>query len=264
MDHQQLEGVPPSTSGEQPEHHTGGEHQDSHEEDTTPGTDYSPETVKESRNNSNTSLVLKTESISEDTGAQGAERKPSVWLFGRKKSNPQQDDNSSREMPSYGLVPFWHLYKYADRFDLISQVLGMIGAAGNGVIFPIFTIVFGEIINNIAFNYYVTQDTSALTESVKTTVPKFMYLGVGGMVAAWLQVYFLIYSSIRQTNRIRQEYLRKVLKQEIGYFDTTGTSGELMQAINEDCQKVQMAIGEKMSMFLFMISTAISGIVIGA
>jgi ATP-binding cassette subfamily B (MDR/TAP) protein 1 len=58
-------------------------------------------------------------------------------------------------------------------------------------------------------------------------------------------------------------YLKSVLQQDIAYFDTFGTSGALLQGLNEDCMKVQAAIGEKVSMFLFMSSTAISGITIG-
>jgi hypothetical protein len=36
-------------------------------------------------------------------------------------------------------------------------------------------------------------------------------------------------AGIRQTNRLRQRYLGSVLRQEIGFFDTTATTGVLLQ-----------------------------------
>ena len=39
--------------------------------------------------------------------------------------------------------------------------------------------------------------------------------------------------------------------------------GYLMQGINEDCITIQQAIGDKMGMFIFFISTFFSGITIG-
>ncbi len=37
------------------------------------------------------------------------------------------------------------------------------------------------------------------------------------------------HAGIRQTNRLRQRYLGSVLRQEIGFFDTTATTGILLQ-----------------------------------
>jgi len=204
------------------------------------------------------------EDSSTPTGGESIKPKK-FGILGRKwsrRSSHQAGEEEKKE-EEYPPVSFFKLYSYADKFDMFAQVVGIIGALGNGVIFPVFTIIFGDILDDIAINYYVFRNTEALTESVSATVPKFMYLGVGGMVAAFLQVFFLIYSSIRQTNRIRETYLKTVLQQDIGYFDTFGTSGALLQGLNEDCMKVQAAIGEKVSMFLFMSSTAISGIAIG-
>ena len=171
----------------------------------------------------------------------------------KKENNPDED---------YPIVGFHRLYEHMDRYDIFAQILGIIGALGNGVIFPIFTIIFGDILDDIAINYYIRRDPNALSDAVSNTVPKFMYLGVGGMVAAFFQVYFLGFSSVRQANRLREKYFSKVLSNDIAYFDTVGTSGMLLQGLTDDCQKVQKAIGEKISMFLFFMSTAISGIVI--
>ena len=95
---------------------------------------------------------------------------------------------------------------------------------------------------------------------------------LAGFVAVWVicvvvwgltgQGYFWPTAAVRQVNRIRAIYLRQVLQQEIGFFDTTATSGFLMQGLNEDCITIQTAIGEKMAMFLYFSSTFISGTII--
>jgi ATP-binding cassette subfamily B (MDR/TAP) protein 1 len=124
---------------------------------------------------------------------------------------------------------------------------------------PVFSIIFGNVLNAIGLNIF---DPNALKNEVNSQVPNFMYLGVASAVAAFLQTFFLVYSSVRQANRMRGAYLSSVLRQDVGFFDTKGTSGLLLQGLNEDCSTVQAAIGEKVSMFVFMMSTAISGIAI--
>jgi len=124
---------------------------------------------------------------------------------------------------------------------------------------PVFAIIFGNVLNAIGLNIF---DPDALKNEVESQVPNFIYLGVASAVAAFLQTFFLVYSSVRQVNRIRGAYLASVLSQDVGFFDTKGTSGVLLQGLNEDCSIVQSSIGEKVSMFVFMMSTAISGIII--
>eukprot|EP00889_Picochlorum_renovo_P000110 jgi/Picre1/27140/NNA_000109.t1 len=102
----------------------------------------------------------------------------------------------------------------------------------------------------------------SLTEVVNNAVPAFVYIGLVTFVGAYAQSFFWSVTSVRQTNRIRSIYLRKVLHQDIEYFDTEGTSGFLLQGLNEDCNAIQKGIGEKVAMFLFFMATCLSGIII--
>ena len=54
-----------------------------------------------------------------------------------------------------------------------------------------------------------------------------------------------------------------MLRQEIGYFDVSATSGRLLQGLNEDCITIQLAVGDKVAMTLFNLSTFCVGITIG-
>ena len=70
----------------------------------------------------------------------------------------QGDEQGADAGPSPEPLAFRKLYKYMDRYDVLLQILGILGALGNGVIFPIFTIIFGDILDDIAINYYIFND----------------------------------------------------------------------------------------------------------
>jgi ATP-binding cassette, subfamily B (MDR/TAP), member 1 len=56
-----------------------------------------------------------------------------------------------------------------------------------------------------------------------------------------------MYASERQLSRLRLAYLKAVLNQEIGAFDTELTSGKVITGISKHMSVIQDAIGEKVS-----------------
>jgi ABC-type multidrug transport system fused ATPase/permease subunit len=51
----------------------------------------------------------------------------------------------------------------------------------------------------------------------------------------------------RSALRMRREYLKSVLRQEIGFFDTEVSTGEVMQSISSDVAQIQEVMGEKVT-----------------
>lgn len=54
----------------------------------------------------------------------------------------------------------------------------------------------------------------------------------------------------RQTSRMRMEYLKSVLKQEVGYFDkqdASSTTFQVISTITSDAHAIQDTIAEKVS-----------------
>ena len=49
----------------------------------------------------------------------------------------------------------------------------------------------------------------------------------------------------RSAHRIRTKYLRAVLRQDIGFFDTELNTGEIMHGISSDVAQIQEVMGEK-------------------
>lgn len=54
-----------------------------------------------------------------------------------------------------------------------------------------------------------------------------------------------MYASERQVARLRLAFLRAVLNQEIGAFDTDLTTGKIITGISNHMSVIQDAIGEK-------------------
>lgn len=62
-----------------------------------------------------------------------------------------------------------------------------------------------------------------------------------------------MYASERQLARLRLAYLKAVLSQEIGAFDTDLTSGKIISGISNHMSTIQDAIGEKVDIFFTYI-----------
>lgn len=65
----------------------------------------------------------------------------------KKKSKKKGGDSSDDGPPPLPPVSFTALFRYATAFDKFLVVLGLIAAAGTGVMFPLMTILFGDLTN---------------------------------------------------------------------------------------------------------------------
>lgn len=67
---------------------------------------------------------------------------------------------------------------------------------------------------------------SDLFGNVKDGVLILVYIGIGSFVATYIYMGFWVYTGEVATRRIREKYLRAVLRQNVGWFDKIG-AGEL-------------------------------------
>ncbi|KAL9232234.1 hypothetical protein vseg_007365 [Gypsophila vaccaria] len=66
----------------------------------------------------------------------------------------------------------------------------------------------------------------------------------------------------RQAARIRGLYLRTILRQDVAFFDTETSTGEIIGRMSGDTVLIQDAMGEKVAKFIQLISTVTGGFVI--
>ncbi|KAJ7552066.1 hypothetical protein O6H91_06G040200 [Diphasiastrum complanatum] len=90
----------------------------------------------------------------------------------------------------------------------------------------------------------------------------FVYVAFVGFVAAYLEIGCWTLTGDRQASRIRANYLRAVLRQDVGYFDTHVSTAQVINNVSVDTQMVQDAISEKVGNFIFSLSQFVGGVLI--
>lgn len=148
-------------------------------------------------------------------------------------------------------------FRFADGTDKLLIVFGLISAAASGLSWPGLALVFGEMLDsflcfavvpltNVTTN--VTAEVACILQNGSSTCPstgivdiqagitdaaiRFAIIGFGAWITMYLYVMLLIWAAERQTRRMREEFFRAIMRQEIGWFDTSDP-GELATRLTE-------------------------------
>ncbi|XP_010522857.1 PREDICTED: ABC transporter B family member 11-like [Tarenaya hassleriana] len=172
------------------------------------------------------------------------------------KEEKKEMKNGKDEEKTKAVVPFYKLFAFADSMDVFLMIFGTIGAIGNGVCMPLMTVIFGDLIDSFGENQNNNKD---IVDIVSKVCLKFVYLGLGTLAAAFLEVACWMITGERQAARIRSLYLRTILRQDIAFFDVETNTGEVVGRMSGDTVLIQEAMGEKVGKFIQLISTFIGG-----
>ncbi|XP_068634125.1 ABC transporter B family member 2-like [Aristolochia californica] len=172
-----------------------------------------------------------------------------------RKSNSKDEEEEAEKK-----VPFLKLFAFADFYDYVLMVIGSLGACVHGASVPVFFIFFGKLINIIGIAYLFP---ASVSHRVAKYALDFVYLGVVILFSSWTEVACWMHTGERQAARMRLAYLRSMLNQDIGIFDTEASTGEVISAITSDVLIVQDAISEKVGNFMHYISRFLVGFTIG-
>ncbi|XP_078435343.1 ABC transporter B family member 11-like isoform X4 [Wolffia australiana] len=148
-------------------------------------------------------------------------------------------------------VPYRKLLSFADTTDVFLMVLGTIGAIANGLSMPIMLMLFGRLVDSFG-----SSTDKSVVEKVSL---QSLCLAIGSGVACFLQLTCWIITGERQAARIRNMYLKAILRQDIGFFDKDAATGEVVGRMSGDTVLIQEAIGEKVGKFIHLIASFIGG-----
>ncbi|KAI9141757.1 ATP-binding cassette transporter protein [Paraphysoderma sedebokerense] len=173
-------------------------------------------------------------------------------------------------------ISFSSLFRFSDTRDKVYIAIGTFGAILNGVALPLLTIVLGDLVNvytkfDLAIEAKKTKPgfPPALYDAAKEefdrellrTIIFFIILAVVSFVVAYLQMGFWQIASESQAKKIRENYFKALLRQEMGWFDAQ-KRGELTSRISSDVQQIQEGIGDKVGITLQYIVTFITAFVV--
>lgn len=172
------------------------------------------------------------------------------------EENDEEDDPVAPK--SVGL---FSLFRYSTKLDLVLIVLGCLGAFINGGSLPCYSYLFGNIVNELAIGQ--ENDRHQMMRDVQKICLLMTGLAAFVMVGAYLEITCWRMVGERSAHRIRTEYLRAILRQDIEFFDTEITTGDIMHGISSDVAQIQEVMAEKMAHFVHHIFTFICGYVVG-
>ncbi|XP_073158021.1 putative multidrug resistance protein [Henckelia pumila] len=156
------------------------------------------------------------------------------------------------------------IFRYADRVDKFLMFFGTLGSIGDGLQIPLMMFVLSSVINE-----YGSLNSGVSTDSVDKYALRLFYVAIGVGLSAFIEGLCWARTAERQSSCMRLEYLKSVLKQEVGFFDTQAADSsntyQVVTTISSDSNTIQVTIGEKipdclayMSSFFFCMIFAFS------
>ncbi|KAD6454005.1 hypothetical protein E3N88_08711 [Mikania micrantha] len=136
------------------------------------------------------------------------------------------------------------LFRYADGNDKLLMSLGTLGSIGDGLQIPLMMYVLSSVIND-----YGNTDVTVSSSTVDKYSLRLLYVAILVGLSAFVEGLCWARTAERQTSRMRLEYLKSVLKQDVGFFDTqeagTSTTYQVVSTISADSNTIQITMGEK-------------------
>ncbi|CAO2046140.1 unnamed protein product [Urochloa humidicola] len=144
--------------------------------------------------------------------------------------------------------PIMSVFAHADKVDVLLMLLGLLGAVGDGISYPLTLILFIRITNDIGHGPDLLQEFSS---RINTNARNLVFLAFAFLVVAFLEGYCWARTAERQASRMRARYLRAVLRQDVEYFDLkAGSTSDVVTSVSSDSLVVQDALAEKLPNFL--------------
>ncbi|KAD2803947.1 hypothetical protein E3N88_37324 [Mikania micrantha] len=152
------------------------------------------------------------------------------------------------------------MFYYADGIDKLLMLLGTLGCLGDASMSPLTMVIMSRIINE-----YGGDGISLSNDVVNKYALKLLILAIGVGISAFIEGICWTRTAERQTSRLRMEYLRSVLQQEVGFFDTqvgSSTNFEVISAISGDAQLIQDVMADKLPNCVAHLSALVFSVIV--
>jgi ATP-binding cassette subfamily B (MDR/TAP) protein 1 len=106
-------------------------------------------------------------------------------------------------------------YQCAETTDYIYLIIGFIGSMGMGCSMPLFSLIFGNTINNFG----PATNPLDFIDRINKMVLNFVYCALGVFLASFLMITFFTINGKRTVWKLKGLYFEVIMKQEQGYFD---------------------------------------------
>ncbi|KAL4246649.1 GTPase-activating protein [Abortiporus biennis] len=226
-----------------------------------------------------------THALSEKTQTEYKETSKRKSFFSKKKADKHNADEKQVEdevvvAPTKGQelapVSFTSLFRFATPSELTLNAIGLVTAAAAGAAQPLMSLLFGNLTQDfIAFETILLQaqaGDAAAAANIPIAAHNFrhtaandasylVYIGIGMFVCTFSYMLIWVWTGEVNSKRLREQYLRAVLRQDIAYFDNVG-AGEVATRIQTDTHLVQQGISEKVALCVNFLGAFVTGFVL--
>ncbi|CAN8072905.1 unnamed protein product [Agarophyton chilense] len=186
----------------------------------------------------------------------------------RNRINNDEKKSSSETTPEavkHPPVKFLQLFRHADRTDKLYILIACISAMIHGALMPLFTVLFGDIIDEFmpsaGSGNFDPAALARLTAKIGSVSKWFLVLGGVAFVTSLLQVRFQMIAAQRICARLRRIYFESLLSQDFTWYGQEN-GGELTARVAGDVNLIQAGIGDKVTSAIQFFTMFVVGFII--
>ncbi|KAF2404840.1 P-loop containing nucleoside triphosphate hydrolase protein [Trichodelitschia bisporula] len=153
-------------------------------------------------------------------------------------------------------------------FDYGLLLTGLIAAAAAGVPFPLVAILFGQVIDDLnsstcdnSAHALSAADAHAYQSDVNSKILLIVYLAIAQFACIYIHLTCWTLAGARLAQRLRERYLRSLLRQEVSFFDSM-PAGEVSSRLNSEIQNIRNGTSEKVGLCISATSFFITAYVV--
>ncbi|KAF4617465.1 hypothetical protein D9613_006094 [Agrocybe pediades] len=201
-------------------------------------------------------------------------KKPTAKAGNVKNEKTHEDDESSTDVkPAVREVPpisFTELFRYSTKFELFIDAIGLVCAVAAGAAQPLMSLLFGNLTQDFVNFTMILQQGPAdqipqaaanFRSSAAKSATYLVCIGIGMFVCTYAYMFIWVYTGEVNAKRIRERYLKAVLRQDIAFFDNVG-AGEVATRIQTDTHLVQQGISEKVALVANFLGAFVAGFIL--
>ncbi|KIW21636.1 hypothetical protein PV08_02216 [Exophiala spinifera] len=151
------------------------------------------------------------------------------------------------------------------RLDYLLLVTGALSAIASGVPFPLIGIIFGQLIDDFNSATCDVQehngDATDYQGNVDSRILLILYLAIAQFVLIYAHLSCWSLTGARLAQRLRESYLRNLLRQEPSFFDNV-TPGEVASRLNGDISTIRSGTSEKVGICISAVSFFVTAYIV--
>ena len=174
------------------------------------------------------------------------------------KEKAKEEAAEGKKGPKMNSVALSELFKYAETKDKCLIFIAAILACLHGIMIPLFSVVLGRVTDDFTPDKSPEErrDAGTRTALMAWIFAFVIFLSAGGGITLWR------YIGTRMMVNLKKMYYKKILEQEMGWFDLQNPES-LTTKYTEEFASFGKGSGNSIHIMLFATCLSFSGLVIG-